>query len=279
MRLRSIVAMDMGAGPEAAKASEADAVLLALNDASRGVGSLRIAATNAMPALTAAGKLTLVTVNHPRTQLLRDDLDAIVTPHCAGVLLPHGTEPQDVRDTAVLLREFEYKRDIEPGTLKLFAVIDSARGLLRATEIAEAAPRVAGLVFDSDSYADHVGGRAEEHGPRFAYARGLIVAAARAIDGLPLVSGAHLELRTHAQYGFAGAIVRDPGLAPIANAAFMPTDTAVTRARALSHGYAAARAEGLIVGRVDTDIADASAARKAVLTLHAAGLDGAPGEV
>jgi citrate lyase subunit beta/citryl-CoA lyase len=273
MRLRSIVAVERDTGHQAAVDSEADAVLFSLNDASQAVGALRIAATEAMPAVARAGKRALVMVNHPRTQLLRDDLDAIVRPDCAGVLLPHCTEPQDVRDISVLLREFEYKRDIEPGALKLFPVIGTARGLLRAAEIAAAAPRVTGLVFDADAYAADVEGRAEDHGPRFSYARGLVVAAARASDGLPLVSGIHLELRSHSQHGFAGAVIRNLDVVPAANAAFTPTETATARARALSQGYAAARAEGLLVGRVNDEIADAAAARKAVHTLQAAGAD------
>ncbi|MCA9822798.1 MAG: hypothetical protein KC470_09340 [Dehalococcoidia bacterium] len=273
MRLRSILARDSIADLDSVQASEADAVLFVLNDASRAVGSLRLAATREMSAIAAQGKRVLVTVNHPRTQLLRDDLDAIVTPDCAGIILPHCGEPQDVRDATVLLREFEHGRDIEPGTLKLFPVIDTARGLLRAAEIAAAAPRVTGLVFDADAYADHVGGRAEEHGPRFSYARGLVVAAARSIDGLPLVAGAHLELRSHAQYGFAGAILRDTNAVATANAAFTPTESAVERARAISQVYAAARAEGLLVGRLNTEVADAATARKAVQTLQAAGLE------
>jgi citrate lyase subunit beta/citryl-CoA lyase len=188
-------------------------------------------------------------------------------------LLKHTSEPQDVRDAAVLLREFEYQRDIEPGTTAVFPVIDTARGLMRAYEIAGAAPRVGGLVLDADRYARDIAARAEEQGPRLAYARGLVTAAARAIDGLPLVMGTHLELRHHAQFGFAGAIVGEVATVTIANTVFTPTDAQVARAQALRDAYAAARAEGLVVGRVDDEVADGSAARRARQTLEAAGLD------
>jgi citrate lyase subunit beta/citryl-CoA lyase len=274
MRLRSTLALPAGEAPtEEALASEVDAILLSLSDASRAVGALRRAALGAVQAASAAGKNALVLVNHPRTQLLRDDLDAVVGPGCAAVLLKHTSEPQDVRDAAVLLREFEYQRDIEPGATVLFPIIDTARGLMRAAEIAAAAPRVRGLVLDADRYARDIAARAEEQGPRLAFARGLVTAAARAIDGLPLVAGAHLELRHHAQFGFAGAIVRDLPSVAVANQAFTPTESQIARARALRDAYAAARAEGVVVGRVDDEVADASAARRARQTLEAAGLD------
>jgi citrate lyase subunit beta/citryl-CoA lyase len=274
MRLRSIIALPAGHGPgEEILGSEADAVLLTLADASLPVGSLRRTAVEAIKAVSGAGKVALILANHPRTQLLRDDLDAIVGAHCSAVLLKHTSEPQDVRDAAVLLREFEFQRDIEPGTIMLLPVIDTARGLMRATEIAAAALRVGGLVLDADRYSRDIAARAEEEGPRLAFARGLVTAAARAIDGLPLVAGAHLELRHHAQFGFAGAIVHNVSAVGIANQAFTPTDAQISRARALRDAYAAARAEGLVVGRFGDEVADASSARRARQTLEAAGLD------
>jgi citrate lyase subunit beta/citryl-CoA lyase len=274
VRLRSVVTVRAGESPAAdLLASEADALLLHVAEAGRPVGALRLAAAEAMSAAADARKLVLLLVNHPRTRLLRDDLDALVAPACTAVLIHHTSEPQDVRDAAVLLREFEYQRDIEPGAIALFPVIDQARGLARIHEIAAAAPRVGGIVFDADGYARDIGARAEEQGPRLAFARGLAVAAARAVDGLPLVSGAHLELRHHAQYGFAGAIVSDLASVALANTSFTPTEAQVARARELRDAYAAARAEGLVVGRAGNELADAPAARKARQVLEAAGLD------
>ncbi|MGH2633638.1 MAG: aldolase/citrate lyase family protein, partial [Tepidiformaceae bacterium] len=183
MKLRSIVAVGTaGEGLSDALNSPADAILLTLATDARPAGSLRNTAIEALHAINEAGKHGIVVVNHPRTGLLRDDLDAIVSANLHGVLLPHAVEPQDVRDIAVLLREFELGREIEPGTVAVFPIIDSARGLLRAAAITEGAPRVGGLVFGSAAYARDIGARAEEKGPRLAYARGAVVAAARAFD-------------------------------------------------------------------------------------------------
>ena len=94
-------------------------------------------------------KVVIVALNPPRTKLIRDDTDAVRTKDGKALVLHHAVEPQDVRDTAVLLREFELNRDIEPGDTQIFPVVDTARGLMRAGDIASAAPRVGGLVFHS----------------------------------------------------------------------------------------------------------------------------------
>ncbi|GAB4323178.1 MAG: aldolase/citrate lyase family protein [Dehalococcoidia bacterium] len=264
MPLRSVLRIDDidGALSEALE-SAADAVLLPLTDETRAVGSLRLAARAAIVRVAGAGKKPYVLVNHPRTRLLRDDLDAVVMPQLAGVFLPHCVEPQDVRDTAVVLREFEYNREMEAGSVALFPVIDTARGLLRAAESAEAVPRVAGLVFSGEQYARDVGGRAEEAGPRLAYARGAVVAAARAKDGLPLVAGNQLEFRSMAQYGFAGAIVTDARGVALVNAAFQPSEAELERAQRYVEAYEAARAEGAWVARLGGEVIDAHRARRA----------------
>jgi len=263
MRLRSVVAVAAGASIEPALESAADAVLLTLNDASAPAATLRSAAVEAAPRIRSAGKLALVVVNHPRTRLLRDDVEAIATPDIAGVFLPHACEPQDARDLAVALREFENNRGIEPGSIATFPVIDTARGLLRAAEIVHATPRAGGLVFDSAGYSRDIGAREEELGPRLAYARGVIVAAARAHDTAPLVLSGGSEFLFLAQHGFAGVVLPGAGFVPQANAAFTPPLALRERAERQVSAYDAARAEGAWVARDGPEVVDSHTVRRA----------------
>ncbi len=264
MRLRSVLALSPdGSNLEDALASQADGVLATVAHASVPVSDARVAAVSAVARARAAEKFAFVTVNHPRTQLLRGDLDALVSPELTGVMLNHCVEPQDVRDAAVLLREFELARGIEPGAVAVFPVISTARGLLRASEIVAASQRVAGLVFDSAAYSRDVSARPEERGERFSYARGLIVAAARGHDRLPLAIANAFELRDLSHYGFAGAIVPDSRAAMTASTAFVTLVLERLRAEALIAAYGATKDEGGWVARVDDEIADASAVRRA----------------
>ena len=274
MRLRSIITIGAGgAGLEAALASEADALAFTVADAGSGAALLRQAARDGITRARAAGKAALVFVNHPRTHLLRDDLDALVVEGLNGVFLPHTVEPQDVRDLAVALREFEHTRGIEPGTVAAYPVVDTARGLLRAREVAQAAPRVAGLLFDGEGYATDIGARNEEHGPRLAAARGEVVAAARAHEGFPLVAASSLETTQLAHWGFAGILLPDASGALAANAAFNPSAAAIGRAQETIASYEAARAEGAWVGRAGGRVVDAHTARGAHRTLRQAGIE------
>ncbi len=264
MRLRSIFALSpAGSNLDEALGSVSDGLLATVAHASVPVEEARHAALAAVTAAVAAGKFAFVTVNHPRTQFLRGDLEALVSPELRGVVINHCVEPQDVRDTAVLLREFELARDIEPGTIAIIPAIGTARGLVRCIEIVNAAPRVAALLFDSPAYTRDIGARIEERGTRLSYARGAIVAAARAFDCLPLVTADAFELRDLGHYGFSGAIVSDARAAVSAATAFATLELERRRAQSLIDAYDATKAERAWVARVDDEVADASAVRRA----------------
>lgn len=264
MPLRSTIVIPAhGAGLDEALASAADAIAFTLADTTVPVQDLRRFAAAGLGRVAEAAKSGFVIVNHPRTRLLRDDIEALTGATLQGVFLPHAVDPQDVRDLAVLLREFELQRGIEPGNIAAFPVIDTARGLLRAAEIAHAAPRVGGLVFDSPAYSRDIGARQEENGPRLSYARGAVVAAARAYEKRPLIAAEPLQVLHLAQYGFAGILLADGrGVGP-ANAAFTPSAAVVEHAHRQVEAYDAARAEGAWVARLGTGVVDAHTARRA----------------
>jgi citrate lyase subunit beta/citryl-CoA lyase len=270
MRLRAL--LTASPAPEAlngAIGSPADALVFSLAEVTG--HAARTAIRNILPRVREHTKAAIVVVNHPRTRLLSDDLEAIVCEHLSAVILPYAAGPQDVRDVAVGLRQFEHARGIEPGAIAIIPAIASARGLLRAAEIASAVPRVAGLLFDNAAYARDIGGREEDDGHRFAYARGAVVAAAVAAGARPLVASPGFGLLQLAHAGFAGALLTDTRAVTAALAAFTPSARAVQRARAVRAAYAAARAEGAWVARLDGAVIDAHAARAAARTLEQAG--------
>ncbi len=240
-----------------------DGAVIDLADTAVDPASGRAFASAAIPKLNERGLSTVVRINHARTGLLRDDLDAVVREELDAVILPHCTEPQDVRRLAVLLREFELPRDIEPGKVGVFPSIDTPRGLLRAVDLTAAAPRVAGLLFDSAGYALAAGARAEEWGPRLAFARGHCVAAARAAGGLPLIAADGGSSRRLAYYGFAGILLDDPSQARAARAAFTPSAADREGAAEVVASFEAARAAGAGAGRTGRTVVDSYAVRLA----------------
>jgi len=263
LRLRSILRVHPGELLDSVLESDADATLLSLTDESQPIAELRASTNETIGRIAEAGKNVLVVVNHPRTQLTRGDLDAVTDAKLDAVLLPHCTEPQDVRDTAVLLREFEQARGIEPGQIALFPIVDTARGLLCASESLAAVPRTAGLILSSEAFARDVGARFEESGPRLAYARGNVITVAAAHEGVALIDGSSLALRDMANYGFSGAILDDVRLVSVANDVFTPTATVLKHARADIEAYES-RLKGDWVARRNGRVVDAARVRQAL---------------
>jgi citrate lyase beta subunit len=94
-----------------------------------------------------------VRVASPNQGHAREQLSAVVQKGLAGIVLAGVGEPQNVRDTDVLLREFELDRGIDPGTSGLIVSIDSARSLVNCRDILAASDRLTGVVFDTEAFA------------------------------------------------------------------------------------------------------------------------------
>jgi citrate lyase subunit beta / citryl-CoA lyase len=153
-----------------------------------------------------------------------------------------------------------------PGSLALWAMIETPRGVLRVDEIAGASPRLACLVAGTsdlvkDLRARHTPGRAE-----VLASLSLLVLAARA-HGLAALDGVHLDLsddegleRSCVQgrdLGFDGKTLIHPSTVAAANRAFAPASEELAAARRVIEAHAAAEAAGRGVVVVDGRLVEA----------------------
>ena len=154
----------------------------------------------------------------------------------------------------------------------LVALMESARGLAAAEEIAAATPRLEALLFGAaDMSADL--GAATTWAP-LAYARSRLVAAC-ALAGVPAIDSPFFDVKDHdgltqetaqaVALGFAGKAAIHPNQIEPINAALTPHPEEVARARAIL----AENAKG--VGVVQGQMVDEAVARKARRILIAAG--------
>jgi len=134
--------------------------------------------------------------------------------------------------------------------LPVVALIESAKGVANAMEIASARGVVALAIGVEDYLADTRGSRENPHAMAFAY--GQIVNAARSAGISPLASvfadiddlvGFRAEVERMISLGFDGVGCLHPSQVPIALQAFMPSDEEVSQARRIleafeSHGGA-----------------------------------------
>ena len=89
------------------------------------------------------GPLWLVRTRTPASGMLWRDLDAVLSPALRGILLPKIHGPEDVVAADALLLAAECEHGLEPGSLWIYPILETADALRLAYEIAMASPRVA----------------------------------------------------------------------------------------------------------------------------------------
>jgi len=179
--------------------------------------------------------LKYLRVNHPHTvDGLRDLvalLDWRIPPD--GLLLPKIEAVEEIRQiTQTVCKAHPH--------IELMPIIETARGLERVHEIANAAPEVVMLLLGSDDLSGSVG--SDRNWDALAYARGRLVAAAadagiEAMDGAfydPEDQGGLLdELTRVASMGFSGKASYHAGQIPHIHSAFTPGSDAVAEAKCI----------------------------------------------
>ncbi|MEI4473012.1 HpcH/HpaI aldolase/citrate lyase family protein [Frigidibacter sp. MR17.24] len=200
-----------------AAAAGADAVCIDLEDAVSPAAKAGARARLAQEiAAAAAGGPVLLRVNAADTPWHGEDLAAAAALPLAAIMLPKAESAAQVRAAAA-------------GGHPVVALIESARGLDRAAEIAQAAAR---LAFGSIDYAADLGiGHT-----RFALAqaRGALVLASRLAGLPPPIDGVTTAIRDAAlieddarhavEMGFGGKLLIHPGQIAPARAGFAPSD-------------------------------------------------------
>jgi citrate lyase subunit beta/citryl-CoA lyase len=224
---------DDGRRIEKALASEADAVVLDLEDAVAPNRKEAARETVVRVLESEPEKPVLVRVNAVGTELSEADIDAVAGHHLAGLRLPKTESVESVRLVAETLEGLDSEARIQ-------CLIESALGLERAFEIATSHERVAGISLgEADLSADL--GVGDETG--LLYARSRIVSAARAA-ALPHpvqsvytnvydLDGLRHSTEVGKRLGFVGRSAVHPSQVPVVNGVFTPTEGEVSEAKGL----------------------------------------------
>ena len=206
-------------------------------------------------------------VNGLRTRAGLDDLRLLLESRTGpdAVILPKVETPDEPRLADAWLAE-------AGSRAALVALIESARGLEAAPEIARSTPRLSALMFGAADLAADLGAPAAWE--PLLYARSRVVAAAAAagigaIDApyfdLKDQAGLEAELRAAVALGFAAKAAIHPGQVAAINAALTPSAAAVAEAREILAQNEAG------VGVVGGRMVDEAVARRARRILAAAG--------
>ena len=218
----------------------ADAITLDLED---GIVPALKAETRELvkDAITVAGKGAADVFVRVNKEFLVADVEASVRPGLAGIMLPRVESPEDVIEAAEVLSSAERTRGIEPGTLSLILLLESANAVFRVREIIAASERVSQVGLDESDLSASLGISPLSDYDPFVYARGRMaieataagvqpIGVAHPLGTLPrLLSGDDmLNAATDSKnLGFKGIICPHPSWVSPVNTAFTPTESQV----------------------------------------------------
>jgi citrate lyase subunit beta / citryl-CoA lyase len=251
---------------EKARGLPADVIILDLEDAvaPEEKDAARTRVLNA--ARDYAPRETVIRINAAGTPWHAADMAAAARSGAGAVLLPKVRDAGEIAAAQLLA-----------DRMPLWAMIETPRGLLNATAIADAG--VECLVFGSNDMLHALEGRHRGDRANLWTAMSLTVLAARAAD-IAVLDGVHNDLDAAGEFDAACVLARDFGfdgksvihpsqIAP-ANNAFSPSPAEIAYARRVIDAFAAAPGKGAIT--LDRRMLEALDADIAARTLARAGL-------
>jgi len=197
----------------------------------------------------------LIRTNGLNTPWGYDDLAAVAAVGADAILLPKVESAEMVRQAESVL--------VAHGAvpeLAIWCMMETPRAMLHAEEIADASPRLGGLVMGTSDLAKDLQAQHTAMRLPLITSLGLCMLAARAAR-IAILDGVFLDLNDHegfvdscrqgAELGFDGKTLIHPKQLAAANEVFAPSDEEVRLSRQIIQAYAEAEAQGKGVVVVD----------------------------
>ncbi len=263
---------------EKGKTVDADALILDLEDAVA-PDEKPTARETVAAAVTAGGygrRELVIRINGLDTEWGVADLKAAAAAGPDAVLLPKVNAPQQVEEVEALLAKYG-----APEKTRIWAMIETPRGVLHSEAIAASTPRLDCFVMGTNDLAKELGAADTPDRTPLLTSLGLALLAARAY-GVGIVDGVYNAFEDEEGFrgacaqskalGFDGRTLIHPKQVAIANAAFAPTETELDLARRQVEAYEKAIAKGQAVAVVDGKIVEnlhVAAAKRLLATAEA----------
>ncbi|HEV2676399.1 MAG TPA: CoA ester lyase [Aliidongia sp.] len=267
---------------EKAFASQADGVIVDLEDAVALAEKAQARLIAADLLKTRRPTLVFLRVNAITSPNCFDDLQVAAAAELDGIVLPKAESAAELAMVDWVLAQFEAKAGKVAGSIEIMPIVETARGLAAAAEIAGASKRVRRLAFGAvdlalDMDIDITGDSGPMAHARFALAlasrqAGLqgpmdtVFVDIRDLDGLRASAG-------HARaMGFSGKACIHPAQLETVNGVFTPSDAELARAREIVAAFEQAEAAGaaaVSVGGVMVDYPVVEKARRVLAKAQA----------
>ena len=223
-----------------------------------------------------------VRINGIDTEFWKKDLEAIVPmKRLDGIRAPKVDSAETVKILDEEISRLEDKYGVPQGKLKLFCLLETAKGILNAYEIATASPRIAAIIPGGEDLRADLKPERSMDGTELEWARRFVVFAGRAagVDPLDTVfsrvtddEGLRKETQFIKQLGFAGKSIIHPNQIRIIHDVFNPTEAEIAKAQKIlaAAKEAAERGQGAVT--VDGKMVDMPVVKRAEYVLVRAGL-------
>jgi len=268
-----------------APASGADALILDLEDSVPPAekAAARETVRTKLASLAERGQRTWVRINRSPHLYDFDDLQAVVDRHVEGIVLSKPIGPEDIDTASAMVAEIEYRKGLPVGATLLLPILETARSMQLAYEIAQK-PRVAalaGLAAKNGDVARALGVGWTAEGRESLFLKSRAVMAARAAGKQPIgglwqqvhdLDGLKKACEEDRLLGMSGQFLLHPSNVQTCNRVFSPSPEEVAYYRgmveALEQAQAAGRASTIYDGE-HIDFAHVTTARE-ILALAAA---------
>lgn len=187
-----------------------------------------------------------VRINHIQTPFGLDDLKVILPAKPDLIRLPKAETAEDIRRIDEIITAAEERQGFAPGTIRMMAAIETAKGLMKAYEIATASPRMVALAIGGEDFVADLKTARSKPGWELFVARSQLLLAARAagIQAIDSVfadvadeEGFLAETRLIKELGFDGKSVINPRQVSMVKEVFEPTAKEIKTAKRILEAY------------------------------------------
>lgn len=228
---------------DSAARSQADVLLLDLEDSVQPVGNKQSARNNIKTRIEQnqfSAYHVFPRINDRESGELLKDLTQLTIPGIDGFMYPKAKTGQDIYFIDKLLETIEYEKGFAIETFKLIPIIETAAAVLNAQDICKASNRVIAIAYGCEDFISDLEGIHDHEGQSLFTPRALIAMAARANNVIP-IDTVHINvhdlveleqnLKLAKKLGFEGMLVLNPKELPLVHQYFSPSEDDVTNAK------------------------------------------------
>ncbi|WP_102399127.1 HpcH/HpaI aldolase/citrate lyase family protein [Haloimpatiens massiliensis] len=220
----------------------------------------------------------VVRVNPLDTEFGPKDLDTIARVKPDVIMVPKATEEQ-IKEVDSKLCQIEREEGFEEGSIKLFALIETAFGLETVYDVIRASKRIEGVLLGGEDLTSDFGVKRTKQGDEILYARNKVATACRAmkVDAIDTpftdtndYEGLRLDTMKAKGLGMTGKSSINPRQIDTIHSVFAPTEDEIKHAVRVLEAKEEAESEGKGVFSLDGKMVDAPVINRAKTTYELA---------